>query len=158
MKRLIVFVLILSLALSCAACVEEAPPQTNFYYLRTQETILYGEPDALIAPVTRELSTDTPLDEALQLYLNGPSEETLMSPIPKGTDLITFIPREDMLILVLSREFSNLDGIGLTLAGACLCATCHSLTGQGRIQVRSGENIYDFDLSDFVFLDDSAGK
>jgi spore germination protein GerM len=158
MKRLLIIILIFCLALSCAACTEDAEDQTLFYYLRTPDTIAYGEADALIAPVPRDITPDLPLDDALQLYLNGSMDETLLNPIPKGTYLLSTIERKDMLVLVLSGEFSTLDGIELTLAGACLAATCHDLTGQGRIQVRSGENIYDFDLNDFVFLDNSPGR
>ena len=158
MKKLLLVLLILSLAFSCAACAEGSENQTVFYYLRTPETIAYGQPDALIAPASLDISQELPLGDALQLYLNGPVDETLRSPIPKGTYLLSIMERRDVLVLVLSEAFSELDGIQLTLAGACLAATCHSLTGQGRIQVKSGENIYDFDVNSFVFLDDSAGK
>ena len=101
---------------------------------------------------------DGPLDVILQLYLSGPADENFRNPIPKGTYLLSTILREDRLDIVMSREFSSLDGMQLTLAGACLAATCHDLTGMEKIQVRSGDNIYDFDLNSFVFLDESAGK
>ena len=63
-----------------------------------------------------------------------------------------------MLILVLSREFSDLDHIRLTLALSCLAATCHSLTGTEAIQVRSGEKIHNFTINDCIFLDQSTGE
>lgn len=158
MKRLLAILLILSLFFSCTACVKDKEDEILFYYLRTPDTIAYGEPDALVAPVAMDISQDLPLEDALQLYLNGPMDETLLNPIPKSTYLLSTIERKDMLVLVMSEEFSSLDGISLTLAGACLAATCRELTGQGRIQICSGENIYDFDASNIVFLDDSVGK
>jgi spore germination protein GerM len=157
MKRFACFALILFLLLSCAACTAETETPPKFYYLRTEETILYGEAQGFISPVVRDLPQGMSLDAALQLYLDGPTEENFYTPIPKGTYLLSTISKEDHIVIVLSREFSTLDGIQLTLAGACLAATCHELTGIGKIHVRSGENIYDFDLNSFVFLDDSAG-
>lgn len=158
MKRLIVLFLTMSLLLSCSACAPETEQPPKFYYLRTEENILYGEAQGFIAPVTREISQDMGLDVILQLYLSGPADENFRNPIPKGTYLLSTILREDRLDIVMSREFSSLDGMQLTLAGACLAATCHDLTGMEKIQVRSGDNIYDFDLNSFVFLDESAGK
>lgn len=158
MKRLILLVLALTLLFACSACAAETEPQPKFYYLRTEETILYGEAQGFIAPVTRELSRDMDLDMILQLYLNGPVEEDFRNPIPKGTYLLSAILREDRLDIVMSREFSTLDGMQLTLAGACLSATCYDLTGVEKIQVRSNDNIYDFDLNSFIFLDENTGK
>ena len=144
--------------LSCAACAGEHAEQPAFYYLRSEDTITYGQPDSLIVPVPQEFPEEMNLDLLLQQYLNGPIEENLRNPIPKGTYLLSTICQEDTLVLVLSREFSTLDGIQLTLVGACLSATCNDLTGAERIQVRSGDKTYDFDLNSFIFLDTSAGK
>lgn len=157
MKRLLILILVLGIGLSCAACTQDAEEQTFFYYLRTRETIAYGEPDALVAPVCMDIPPELPFEDVIALYLSGPTDETLLSPFPQGTQLLSTIERKDMLVLVMSGEFSSLDGIQLTLAGTCLAVTCQELTGQGRIQVRSGEHIYDFDASNIVFLDDSAG-
>lgn len=158
MKQFLSLVLILCLLLSLTACGMEKVPQTRFYYLRTEDTIVYGQEDGFITPLPREISQETPLDAALQLYLDGPMEEGYYNPIPSGTYLLSTLYKEDVLVIVLSREFSALDGIQLTLAGACLTATCRDLAGVEQIQVRSGEQIYDFDVNSFVFLDDGAGK
>jgi len=158
MKQCLVLLLTLCILLSCAACGagEEAPP--TFYYLRTDDTTRYGQADALVAPVTRELSWDVPLSEMLQLYLQGPGEDDYRSPVPMGTRLLRLTQDKDVLVLELSGEFSALDGIQLSLAGACLTATCHTLAGYEAIEVRSGANIYEFHLNDFVFLDTAAGE
>ena len=159
MKRLILLLTILGVLFSCTACGTQEESNCSFYYLRSDSTIQYGHTDALIAPVERELSVqNVPAEDLLQLYLDGSSDESFRTPFPKGTYLLSIIPKETLLVVVLSREFSTLDGIQLSLAGACLAATCHNLTGYEAIQVRSGENVYDFDLRDFVFLDEIAGK
>ena len=145
--------------LCLSGCSQPEESSYTFYYLRTADTIQYGREDALIAPVTRSIAgQDSGLSYLLQLYLEGPSEEGYYSPIPKGTYLLSSLWEDDTLVLVLSREFSTLTNMDLTLAGACLTATCHDLTGAERIQVRSGDSIYDFDINNYTFLDQSTGQ
>ena len=159
MKRLILCLAALSLLLCLAGCSDQEENNCNFYYLRTSDTIRYGREDAIIAPVSRNISgQNADLSYLLQLYLEGPSEEGFRSPIPQGTYLLSTLWEEDTLILVFSREFSVLSNIELTLAGACLTATCHDLAGAERIQIRSNDQIYDFDLHNFTFLEVSTGQ
>jgi spore germination protein GerM len=155
MRRL--FSLLILLLLLCG-CTQPQDNTCRFYYLRTAETIRYGQKDALVAPITRSISDqEADLDYLLQLYLDGPTEEGYFSPIPKGTYLLSTVQEADRLTLVFSREFSALDNMGLTLAGACLAATCHDLTGVQRITVRSGDSSFEFNLQNFTFLDGTTG-
>lgn len=153
MKRMVLLFLSLAMVLACTACAGEKTVQPSFYYLRTEDTIAYGQEDALIVPVPQDISPEVDLEILLQLYLDGPTEEKLRNPIPKGTYLLSIIEHEDSMVIVLSREFSTLDGIQLTLAGACLAATCHDLAGVERIKIRCGESTYNFEFSNFMFLD-----
>ena len=155
MRRIALLLLLLSLTLSCMGCQADADSQLTFYYLRTDSTIAYGQEDALITAHCPELDTDVALDTALQLYLDGHMGENMRSPFPRGTYLLRVGFENDTLKLVLSREFSTLDGIQLTLAGACLTATCRDLAGFEKVQVWSGEKIYDFNMNNFIFLDSS---
>ena len=156
MKRTLILFLILCLLLGCAACTQPAENTCTFYYLRPLENIQYGQPDALVAPVVREIANEE-LEYLFQLYLDGPQDDNYVTPIPTGTHLESLYWEENTLVLVLSEEFSGLEGIQLTLAGACLAATCHALADARDIQVRSGEEIYDFNLNNFTFLDNSVG-
>ena len=159
MRRAVITLLIICILLSFAGCTPPQEPAYTFYYLRTSETIRHGSPDALVAPVTMKISTpNAELDYLLQLYLDGPTEANYVNPIPRGTYLLSTLWEDDTLILVLSREFSQLDHIRLTLAQCCLAATCHALTGAETIQIRSGEETYDFTINDCIFLDDSTGE
>jgi spore germination protein GerM len=158
-KRLIIFLLILSVAVSVTACAQSEETSYDFYYLRTPETIRHGEADGVIAPVSRDFSSpDAKLDYLLQLYLDGPAEDDFYSLIPNGTYLLKSFWEEDTLVLVFSREFSTLDNMQLTLAGACLSATCAELTGAQRIKILSGDNTYHFDLNQFTFLEVSTDQ
>lgn len=156
MKRWILFLCALSL-LCLTGCSQQEESRFDFYYLRTSDTIRYGQEDALIAPVSRDITGQDPgLDYLLQLYLESPAPEGYHFPIPKGTYLLSTLWEEDTLVIVLSREFSTLDKMELTLAGACLSATCHNIAGTERIEVRSGDTVYEFDLQNFTFLDAST--
>ena len=159
MKRWILCLMALSLLLCLTGCSGQEENTCNFYYLRSGENIRYGQEDGLIAPVNREISgRNAELNYLLQLYLEGPVEEGYLSPIPRGTYLLSTLWNEDTLVLVLSREFSTANNITLTLCGACLTATCHNLTGAERIEVRSGDAVYYFALSDYTFVDNSNGQ
>lgn len=159
MKRMIPLFLCLCLLLSLGACAGNDTNRYTFYYLRTGDTIRYGYEDALVAPVTREISGQDPgLSYLLQRYLEGPVEEGYHSPIPKGTYLLSTLWADGTLVLVLSREFSTANGITLTLCGACLAATCHDLTGADRIEIHSGDAVYTFALTDFNFIDNSTDQ
>ena len=159
MKRFLILILLVCLLTGTAGCAKSNENTCTFYYLRTEETILYGQPDALIAPVTLEISGQNAEPEyLLQLYLDGPTKANYYNPIPKGTCLLSTLQEENRLILVLSEEFSSLEHVRLTLALSCLAATCHSLTGMEAIHIRSGEETYDFTINDCIFLDDSTGE
>ena len=159
MKRLFPLLLCITMLLSFPGCVGKDETTYTFYYLRTAETIRYGDADALVAPVTREISGENPgLSYLLQRYLDGPVEEGYLSPIPKGTYLLSTLWADGTLVLVLSREFSTAQGISLTLCGACLAATCYDLAGAEQIEVYSGEEVYQFNLSDYTFIDTSTGQ
>lgn len=158
MKRFLITLLLLCILISCGACGAESENSVTFYYLRTEDAIRYGSSDALIAPVSHTFSGELPLADLLQLYFSTPAMDGCQNPMPKGTYVLSATCQEDTVSLVLSREFSALEDIRLSLAAACLTSTCHSLTGLEALQVRSGEEIYEFNLSDFVFLDEGAGK
>ena len=159
MKRWILFLAALSLLLYLTGCSGQEERNCRFYYLRTAENIRYGQENGLVAPVDREISDqNAELNYLLQLYLEGPVEEGYVSPIPKGTYLLSILWNEDTPVLVLSREFSAANNITLTLCGACLTATCHDVTGAERIEVRSGDDVYHFALSDYTFVDNSNGQ
>ncbi len=159
MRRAVITLLLFSMVLSFAGCKPEAKPVYTFYYLRTADTIRHGSEDALIAPVTVEIATpDAELAYLLQLYLDGPTKANYVNPIPKGTYLLSTLWEEDTLIVVLSREFSQLDHIRLTLAGCCLTATCNALAGTETILIRSADQSYKFTINDCIFLDDSTGE
>ena len=159
MKRFLILILLVCLLTGTVGCARSNENTCTFYYLRTEESIQYGQADALMAPVELEISgQNAELDYLLQLYLDGPTEANYYNPIPSGTYLLRAAEDDGSLVLVLSQEFTELDHIRLTLALSCLAATCHSLTGMEAIQVLSGGETYHFHINDCIFLDDSTGE
>ena len=158
MNRVLTILLILCILFSCASCAQDKDAHSSFFYLRTTETIRYGASDALVCPVTIPQTSSDSLAELLELYLNGPTAENFHSPIPAGTTLLGLSTEDKLLTLELSPEFSTLDGIRLSLAGACLSATCKSLAGYESIRVHSGGMVYTFQLQDFIFSDPISQK
>ena len=137
-----------------SGCKNAEDSTHSFYYIRTQDTIAFGQSDALVAPVKRQISDQSAdLDYLLRLYFEGPTEEGFVSPFPAGTRLIQVSREDGKLLLEVSGQFSQLEDIRLTLAGACLSATCYDLTGTETVEVLCKEEHYQFSLSDYSFLD-----
>ncbi len=154
MKKTIVCLAALLLLLSLTACRKTEERSYNLYYLRSSDTVLFGEADAIVAPVKRQISGQSAgLTYLMQLYFEGPTEEGFHSPFPQGTRLIHAQLEDNLLVLEVTAQFSQLENIRLTLAGACLAATCHELTGAETVQVICGEETYHFNRSDYTFLD-----
>lgn len=159
MKRFFIAIFVVCLSVSLCACAYESEESYSFYYLRSEETIDYGSVHGLIAPVEREIAgQNAGVNYVLRLYLEGPLSEEFVSPFPAGTYLRTTYWEDNILTIVLSEEFSTLTNIQATLAGACLCATCHELTGAEQIQIVSGDQSYIYSISDFLYVDDTMGE
>ena len=154
MKKLSLLLAAALLMLSFSGCKGTEDNHFHFYYLRTSDTISFGQSDALVAPVSRQISgQSSDLTYLLQLYFEGPSEEGFESPFPGGTRLFSARLEGKLLILEVSEPFSQLENIQLALAGACLTATCQELAGVETVQVLCAEESYQFYRSDYTFLD-----
>ncbi len=150
MKKLLCLLLLCFLLLGCTA----QPEGYSFYYPRTQDTMVYGTDTSLIGPAYREVSDTAPtLADLLQLYLDGPTESGFSNPFPKGIQLLRAYRDQNTLILELSLEFSQLEGIRQTLAKACIAATCRELADVENFLILSAEESYAFSIQDFAFLD-----
>lgn len=161
MKRLICMILIAVLLAVFPGCSEADGDSVSFYYLRTE--LSYGTEDGVIAPEARAVSgSHEDLTYLLRLYLEGPLTDMMTSPFPVGTQLISVELKEGTLLLELSGEFAALEGIDLTMAGACLASTCFALTDTEAVQITAGtsEDKTSITLSrnSLTLLDDSAAS
>ena len=164
MKRIVSFLLILSLAAGLFGCAADrsAPERpVNFYYCRTQLT--YNDATGVIAPEQRE-SKDHPEDYAglLGVYLKGPLDPAFENPFPRNLSVLDLSCSNGIVSVTLSDALGELAGLELTIACACLARTCLELTGCDTIRIsaeglRLGSGGYlQLRQEDLLLADDSV--
>lgn len=138
MKRLTATVLALCLLIGWTGCGTQVPQETvSFYYLRSQPR--FSGDDGVLAPEARlaaGLDLENPA-EVLNAYLEGPESAELESPVPRDTAVVEVKRIHDSLHINFSSEFSQLSGIDLTLACACVSRTCMELCGVDTVRIRA---------------------
>ena len=128
MKRIILLLLTLVLALSLASC-SKSDDIVAFYYARYDDAYTYGTENAVIAPEYRDVTGHTKdLKYLLTLYFHGPTSEHLRSPFPSGISLRSVVHSSNTLFIELTPSLTVLNGTDLTLACACLARTSFALT------------------------------
>lgn len=75
----------------------------------------------------QELDTLTAMERLTQALLQGPGDETLKSPFPAGTQLISARLKNGRAVIDLTYPYSTLSGISLTLADYCITMTLTQL-------------------------------
>ena len=144
MKRILSVLLIL-MTVSLAGCADQQdvnlPKTLKFYYCNTD--ISYNEPDGLISAEIRERQGNANTMEAIVTeYLKGPSNDKYYSPFPDGTALTELNMGDDVLYITLNKNFSDLTGIDLTLACACMAKTMREIADVDTIVIDVANGIY----------------
>ena len=158
MKRILCLILVAAAALSLWACGSSGSPTepVSFYYLLREPELVYNRDDGIIRPETREGAGFAPDAAALLgLYLQGPLDDTLDSPFPAGTKLVSLHREGSTLTLELSRPFSSLQGLDLSLACACLSLTAIKLTGVENVTIRCDQINVTMDRDTLLLIDTS---
>ena len=157
MKRILCLCTLAAILLTLCACQGSTADGPGFYYLRSAETYQHGSPQPVIGQDNRDISfAGEDMRYLLQLYLEGPVSDELYSPFPEGLRLVGIIQEEDSLTISLSPEFLSLEGIELTLAGACLAKTCFSLSDVSRIRIQCDTKTWDYHRESFLFSDSNT--
>lgn len=137
MKRSVSFLLLLSLILSGCGLGERIKEPVTFYYIRStyQEDMV-----SVIQSEEREASGHrSDLSYLLKLYLMGPSEDELRSPLPRGAKISAIEDSGSEIHIQLTDLTKALSDAEYALACACLSLTCFDLTDAGKVTVTSGE-------------------
>ena len=164
MKRLLLILLILSMTaaiLGCSFNDSDILEPVEFYYrLVIDETQVA---DTVIGSETREAAGHSgDLNYLLSLYLQGPLDETLIAPFPRGCKLQRITWEPDTLCVTLDSSITSLKNMDRTLACACIAKTCFSLTeiAQVRIVAAGTEDTESIDITigvdDLVLRDNAA--
>lgn len=152
MKRLFCLVLVLVLLSGCGRTQLRTP--VTFYYPRAQYH--FGSEDGVIAGEQRESAGHVrDLSYLMNLYLMGPAEETLRSPLPEETQLLSASLEGGVVMLTLS-DAKSMSESEFSLACACLSLTAMEITGLGTVTIESGERSVTMTREDLTLYDDSA--
>ena len=123
MKKILSILTLLLLLTGCSGNDQDI----RFAYRQTD--LSYGSLDAVIGWETREApGKEDDMQYLLTLYLEGPLDDTLTSPFPKGTALESVTFSSDTMYVTLSEVYAGLDGMEHTVASACIAQTCFHLT------------------------------
>ncbi|MEE0110748.1 MAG: hypothetical protein UEP57_07695 [Oscillospiraceae bacterium] len=155
MKRCFCLFLILCLLLSgCGILGERIKEPVTFYYLRSEYQ--YGTQDAVISSEEREASGHLEdLSYLLALYLMGPADEELKSPLPHGTNIFSAEQSASVITLRLSDTAKTMTDTEFSLACACLSLTCLDLTDAKSVTIISGDRIVTMSRDTLTLYDSS---
>lgn len=153
MKRFCIFLLIFCFVISgCSLSRERIKEPVTFYYLNAEYQ--FFSQDGVIVSEEREASGHRDdLSYLMALYLMGPSQEGLISPIPRGTRIYFTEQTADNVTLKLSDTAQTMSDIDFSLACACLSLTCLGLTDSDTITIISGERSVTMGEKDLTLFD-----
>ncbi len=162
MKRLIVMTVCLALvvALGCRTAADTLP-DPNAYDLYFRESDLESVPggDALraekvVLPPDLQGDVQKTAEALVTCLLKGPGDETLKSPFPSGTMLLSVELEGDRALVDLTSAYGNLSGVALTLADYAIALTLTQLPEISVVNVTvRGKNLSYRDSQDFMERD-----
>lgn len=162
MKRVIVMTLclVLVVALGCRT-VADTQTDPNAYDLYFREGDLEAAPggDALraekvVLPTDLQGDVKKTATALVTRLLEGPGDETLKSPFPSGTMLLSLDIAGDRALVDLTSVYGNLSGVALTLADYSIALTLTQLPEISVVNVTvRGKNLSYRDSQDFMERD-----
>lgn len=159
--RMISLLLLIAICMTVTGCQKQAESIKTpvvFYYVRAEFD--HGNDNSVICGETRE-SADFKgnLIELLNGYLQGPQSEDLLTPFPSGTSITNYVVDNTTAILTVTDHLTQISGMDLTVACACLSKTVIELTGIESVKIQAktkelGSNEYIYmDMNTILLLD-----
>lgn len=153
-KRLIVLLPLLSLLLcGCGSAGQRLKSPVTFYYVMDQYP--YGGSGGVIASEQREAAGHKDLSYLLALYMLGPSEEDLHSPIPAGTRVHYVKNNAAGITVSLSDTAESLSDSDFSLACACLTMTLLDMTSAERVTIQCGSRNVSMTRDSLILYDNT---
>ena len=137
MKRLISLVLALLLLSGCGIIGERIKDPVTFYYIRADYQKDMGE--VIVSEIREASGHRDDLPYLLALYSMGPSNDGLLSLLPKNTSIIPTERTNYSIALTLSENTQSMTDADFTLASACIAMTCMDLMDIQQVTVISGD-------------------
>ena len=168
MKKLMIFfltvLLLLPLLSACrepAATAEQMKTPVDFFYRRRE--IGAGDANSVLGIQTVDFGDKLPdTAQMLERYLDGPTDDELDSPFPKGTVVLSVSVARNTVSLQMGGTYADLNGINASVADACLCKTLLKFEAAEKIVLsvadQSGVTARSVSItdSDILLLDDSS--
>lgn len=154
MKRIVACILLAVISLNFTGCVsisEDQEDTTTLYYIRSEYQ--YHNADNVIVGEDRTLAPKTEIRQLLDLYLAGPVDDSLVSPIPKGIEVVDIREYSGLLELTLS-DTEALTDAQFSLACVCLGKTMMEDPDIIQVTVISGERNMTVDRNNFLLTDE----
>lgn len=127
-------------ALFCTGCSDD---NATFQFYYTRQDYAFTEEDPVIAVEIRKApGHEDDLEYLLHMYVEGPLDDSLVSPFPKGTLLQGFTYSDATLYVTLNEPFAQLDGIDHTIAAACIAYTGFDLTSAEKVVIKCNSERY----------------
>lgn len=152
MKKFISILLLLSLLLT--GCGNRIKEPVTFYYIRAS----YQEDmQNIIATEERESTGHRQdLSYLMALYFMGPANDDLISPIPRGVNLLHVSMEGGVITLELTNTENTMTESQFSLACACLSLTCLDMTLADSVTIVSGNRSVTMTAENLVLLDSST--
>ena len=156
MKRfLLVFLLMLFLLNACGVQNNKESDAFTFYYL--EKEFQYGQAPGMIASELRESTSQRrDLMYLMNLYLMGPTDESHIMPLPKGTRINCKAEENGSVTLELSGASRLLSDSEFTLAGTCLALTCFDITDTPEVTVCNTKSSITISRNNILLEDNHA--
>lgn len=149
MKRLTAFLLLLIFFLS--GCTDTLKEPVTFYYLNRS---FEDDMTSAIGSELREAAGHRDdLMYLMALYLMGPADEELQSPLPIGTTIQSAEHDGKNVVLTLSDVTGTMTDARFTMACGCLTLTCLNLTEADNVTIISGDRLITMNTSDLLLQD-----
>jgi len=131
MKR-IIFSLLLILFLFSACGKED---EILFFYPKA-ELEYHTDSNIMESEVREAPGHEDDLNYMMALYFEGPLDQALISPFPRGTAMLEYTLSDKTLEMTMNESFAGLDDLEHTIASACIAQTCFHLTDAEHIVIK----------------------
>lgn len=165
MRKMTALLLCITVLFCICGCRQEEPvliSPVSFYY-RTAEMTYDGTSAVIIAEQRESAGYDGNMQLLLNVYFNGPTTHGLTSPFPRALKAINYSVFGATALVQVSSEISQLTGIDLSIACACIASTVFEQNENlERVQISStgsyldGSNSVTFSRGELLLLDTDA--
>ena len=140
MKRTFTLLLAVLLLFLTGCSGSKTTNSVTFYFPKNLRQPGNANFETFYSTETRDHTDAQDLQHFIRAYLQGPLGDDVISPFPENTQLVRLETQDSLVTVHLSREFSQLSGIELTTACACLSLTLFGLTDADQVRIISPES------------------